>query len=302
MKEFLNYYYYLLPDKIRKVGQTYFFKIHNYYFGFYPYNGNIEELPSLLSLNNYMGYQFDRINKIILNREGYIITQKENNFYILVLLKTISKESISLKDIIDFPRLEISFPLLNRTNWYSLWSQKIDHLEQIRNHLKKEKTLIYNSLPYYIGLAENAISYLKYSNLENHHLAICHKRVKAEESLMEFYNPLFLIIDYKVRDLAEYYKSLFFDTKWDIKEIINSIKRVKMNPVDTIYFYIRMLYPSYYFDKVDEILKGALQEKEILKITEYAEDYEYLLYELYLLFKSKVNIVGVEWITKKFAN
>ena len=301
MRDFLNYYYYLFPDRIHKVGQSYFFNIHNYYFGFYPYNGNIEELPSLLSLNNYMSYQSDRINRILLNKEGNIITSKENHNYILILLKTISNDSISLKNIIDFPRLDISLPLLNRTNWYSLWSQKIDYLERIRDHLKKEKNLIYNSLPYYIGLAENAISYLKYSNLENHHLAICHKRVKENEPLMEFYNPLSLVIDYKVRDLAEYYKSLFFHT-CDIKEIINSIKKVKMNQVDTIYFYIRMLYPSYYFDAVDDILKGNIRENDILKITKYAEDYEYLLYELYLLFKSKVNLIGIEWITKKFAN
>ncbi len=82
-------------------------------------------------------------------------------------------------------------------------------------------------MPYYIGLTENAISYLKYSNLKNNHIGIQHIRVKYNDNLTNFYNPINLIIDYKVRDIAEYFKSLFFDSKIDIKNIINIIKKNK---------------------------------------------------------------------------
>ena len=75
-----------------------------------------------------------------------------------------------------------------------------------------------------------------------------------------------------------------------------------MNNIDLIYFYIRMLYPSYYFDMFDDIINNNVLETNILKITKLQTEYEYLLYEIYLIVKSHVNIVGIEWINKKFAN
>ena len=300
MKDFLNYYYYIIPDKIHKVNNNYYFNFKNNYFSFIQYLGNINELSSLYNLNNYMLYQNKSINKIILNKENNIITKKDNNYYILILLNTYSKNLININNVINFINVDIYFPNLDRTNWYILWSNKIDYLEYIRNNLNKEYNLIYNSLPYYIGLTENAISYLKYSNLKNNHIGIQHTRVSCKNNLMDFYNPINLIIDYKVRDIAEYFKSLFFDSKLDIKEIINKIKLIKMNEIDSIYFYIRMLYPSYYFDIVDNILKGKLKQEELLNITKLSNDYEYLLYEIYSYIKSKYNIIGIEWINKKY--
>ena len=39
-----------------------------------------------------------------------------------------------------------------------------------------------------------------------------------------------------------------------------------MNDNDMFYFYIRMLYPSYYFDMVDEVLKGNIKVEELVKV------------------------------------
>ena len=74
-----------------------------------------------------------------------------------------------------------------------------------------------------------------------------------------------------------------------------------MSDIDYIYFYIRMLFPSYYFDTYDLILNDKLKEEKILEITSLQDDYEYLLYEIYLVIKSHINIIGIEWINKKFA-
>ncbi len=300
MKDLLNYYYFLLPDRIEKCNNNYYFSFKNYFFAFYKYKGNLEDINSILSLNNYMIFNNKKINKIILNKEGSILTKKDNNYYCLILLEINSKEKINLRNIIEFNR-GVSINILNRTNWYFLWIKKIDNIEYMRNHLKNKYKLIYNSLPYYIGLTENAISYLKYLKLDNNHIGICHKRVNASDTLREFYNPLNLVIDYKVRDLAEYYKSLFFSKKMDIKDILDLLKKVKMNNVDYIYFYIRMLYPSYYFDLFDLILNDKISEEKITSITMLQSDYEYLLYEIYLILKSQVNLIGIEWINKKFA-
>ena len=300
MKDFLNYYYYLLPEKIKKINNNYYFNINNNYFGLYLYFGNINNLNSIFILNNYMSYQNNKINKIILNKEGNIYTIKDNKIYILVLLTINSKELININNILNFYNINPPINSLNHTNWYYLWCNKIDYLEKIRSNLKNNDNIIYNSLPYYIGLTENAISYLKYLNLKNNNISICHKRINYKDSISDLYNPLNLIIDFKVRDIAEYYKSLFFNTK-DINYIINSIKKINMNDIDKIYFYIRMLYPSYYFDKLDEVLKGNLKQEELLNIINYSSEYEYLLYRIFLLIKSNNNLLEIEWINKKFA-
>ena len=301
MKEFINYYYYLMPERIHKINNNYYFNINNNYYGLYPYYGNINNLSSLFILNNYMSYQISKINRIIVNKEGNIYTIKDNIIYVLILLKTNSKEIIKFINILEFSNIYPLINNLNNSNWYLLWCNKIDYLEQIRNNLKKNEFIIYNSLPYYIGLTENAISYLKYLNLTNNNLVICHRRINYNDTITDLYNPLNLIIDYKVRDIAEYYKSLFFKTK-DVNLIINSFKKLKMSYIDNIYFYIRMLYPSFYFDKLDEILNNIYKQEELLKIINLNESYEYLLYELFLLIKRQNNIIEIEWINKKFAN
>ena len=87
----------------------------------------------------------------------------------------------------------------------------------------------------------------------------------------------------------------------DILEIVNYFKKIKMSESDYLYFYVRMLFPSYYFDIYDNILSGKMDEKSILKITKLQDDYEYLLYEIYLVIKSKINIIGIDWINSKFS-
>ena len=143
---------------------------------------------------------------------------------------------------------------------------------------------------------------LKFVNLENDNLSICHRRVLYNTTLDSFYNPLNLIIDYRIRDLAEYIKSCFFKNRMDIIEIINYLKRIRLSNSDYIYFYIRMLFPSYYFDLYDDILSGKIKEESILSITKMQDDYEYLLYSIYLVIKEHINIIGIDWINKKFIN
>ena len=302
MKDLLNYYYFLLPDKIHMINNNYYFNYKNHFFGFYLYNGNLEDINSIYNLNNYMIFNNYKINRIIINKESSIITKKDNKNYILIELIEYNKNKINLKNILEFNKKQVFINVLNRTNWYFLWSNKIDNIEYTLNHIKYKYRQLYNSSSYYIGLAENAISYLKYLNLNNNNISVCHKRINVNNDLKEFYNPINLIIDYKVRDLAEYYKSIFFNRNIDIKSIINSIKTIKMSNIDYVYFYIRLLYPSYYFDIFDNILNNKNKEDDIMKITKLQDDYEYFLYEVYKVIREYVNVVGIDWINKKFAN
>ncbi|MBR3661593.1 MAG: hypothetical protein IKN63_06845 [Bacilli bacterium] len=302
MKDLLNYYYFIIPDKIGMKNGNYYFTFKNHEFIFYLYNNSLNNIDALFNLNNYMLFNNFKINRIILNKDRNILTKKDNKDYILVELLINSKDKISLNNIIEFNKLNININVLNRTNWYYLWSNKIDNIEYSLNHLKSKYPYLYNYSSYYIGLTENAISYLKYINLNNNNIGVCHKRINVNDNLREFYNPMNLVIDYKVRDKTEYYKSLFFNKRISINEIINSIKLLKLSDIDLIYFYIRMLYPSFFFDLYDSIINKKNDDKDIEIIVNKQSDYEYLLYEIYLFLKLRINIIGIEWINKKFAN
>lgn len=302
MKDLLNYYYFLNLDKINKQNQTYYFTYQNHYFAFYQFD-NLELIDAILSLNTYMLYHNYKVNKLILNRNNQVLTFYQSHYYCLVLLNYHDKTLVDALKIINFTRQLYSLKnsVLDRTNWYFLWSRKIDNIEYSIKHLMHKYKLLYQSIYYYIGLSENAISYLKIINIKNDNISISHQRVKYNDTLIDFYNPLNLIIDYRVRDLAEYIKSCFFTKKMSVLEIINDLKKIRMTNTDYIYLYIRLLFPTYYFDLYDLIISDKIKEESILNVTRYQEDYEYLLYEIYLLIKSHVNIIGIEWINKKFA-
>lgn len=301
MLDLLNYYYYIITDRVSLKNNNYYFTYQNNHFCFYKYNGSLNEINELFNLNTYMLYNNYQINKIILNNKKEILTLYDNNYYCLVLLKINSLDYVNIKQVIEFNQKNINLNILLRNNWYYLWSNKIDNIEYSINHLMHKYKLLYNSIYYYIGLTENSISYLKLLSVDNRNLSISHKRVNSNTSLVEFYNPLNLVIDYRIRDLAEYLKSCFFNLKMDILEIVNYFKKIKMSESDYLYFYVRMLFPSYYFDIYDNILSGKMDEKSILKITKLQDDYEYLLYEIYLVIKSKINMIGIDWINSKFS-
>ncbi len=301
MKDLLNYYYYIITDRINMLNHNYYFTYMNNYFCLYRYDKEIDTIKEIFNLNTYMLYNNYKINKIILNRENSIITYYQNHSYVLILLENYNKRLINLNDIIIFNRrLTNQRNILNRTNWLELWSRKIDNIEYSIKHLRLKYKLIYNSIYYYIGLTENAISYLKSLRIENQNISISHRRVDIDDTITEFYNPLNLIIDYHVRDLAEYLKSGFFKRKLSVENIISYLKRIKMSNIDYIFFYVRMLFPSYFFDLYDLIISGKVKEEKILMITKYQNEYEYLLYEIYILIKSHISIIGLEWINKKF--
>ena len=302
MKELLNYYYFIITDRIYMKDNNYYFVYQNHLFALYKYTNSIDDLKALFELNNYMIYNGYNCNKIILNKNQDILTRKENSYYVLILLNISSENRISLNNILNFYPQNIDLLLLNKTNWYSLWIEKIDYIEYTLKHFQNKYPLLYSASFYYIGLTENAISYLKYFNLKNNHIGICHRRVDCLETIVNFYNPLNFIIDYKVRDLAEYFKACFFKKKMNITMITNYLKKIKMPNIDYIYFYIRMLYPSYYFDIFDKIINNQVKEESINCIINLQNEYEYLLYEIYLVIKSNNhNFIGIDWINKKFA-
>ena len=107
-------------------------------------------------------------------------------------------------------------------------------------------------------------------------------------------------VDYKTRDIAEYIKYSFFYKEKSITDIINYLKSINLKSIDYLLLYIRLLYPSYYFDLYEEIINNGESENKINKIIELRIIYEKLLYEVYLYIKNKTNVLSISWLNNNY--
>ena len=289
MKNILNYYYGMIVSKIDNNG---YFSYDNHLFCLYKITRSIDEINSLVLLNNYMLNNNIKVNKIVFNNYHKPVTFFDKEYYVLILIEY--EYHGGYFKFIPSP-MDNQFNNLKRNDWATLWELKVDYLE---HHLllNSNYPLLQDSINYYIGLTENAIEYFHMLSIGEIPLFISHRRIR--KNLM--YNPLEFIFDYKVRDISEYLKIVFFQKEksiYDIKKIINNLD---LNYIDYLLLYNRMLYPSFYFDLYDEIIQNNEKEEKILDITNLSNEYEELLYEIYLLINRKKNILGIDWINRKF--
>ena len=290
MKNILNYFYQIMINDNDIDNEGYFFYNDNYW-QIKKYVRNNLEIDKLMILNNYMIINNMKINKIVLNIRNEPISFYNDNYYLLLKIDYRELEETKFNMILS-PNIK-DLNILYRNNWDYLWSSKIDYVEYQIEHLIHKYPLIYDTVNYYIGMAENAIMYFKMLDLKNEKLYINHRRLGREKS---FFDPSELVIDYKVRDLAEYIKYNFFENNYSVDNIVSYLSIINLEKMDYILLFVRLLFPSYYFDIYDLIINGIKEEKEIMKVTKKSKEYEMLLYEVYLLIKEKVNILEINWL------
>ena len=156
----------------------------------------------------------------------------------------------------------------------------------------------------YIGMAENAISYLVNNKL-NEELTyyIAHRRLSINSTLYDLYNPINFIVDYSVRDVCEYAKNVFFDNKEKSYMVYEYIKNAGFNYDEIILLLARFLYPTYYFDMIQDCIDNKKQENDlwecIRKYVSRVDEYEAYLKNIFEYFSRVYNIELVEWIITK---
>ena len=69
-----------------------------------------------------------------------------------------------------------------------------------------------------------------------------------------------------------------------------------MNENEVYYFFVRMFYPSFYFDCYEDIINGKVDEYKIKEVIEITPFYEKLLKELYQYLKMYIQIPEIEWL------
>ena len=134
-------------------------------------------------------------------------------------------------------------------------------------------------------------------NIKPNNLSICHNRIKRNTTLFDLYNPFNFIIDSNVRDIVEYVKDCFmYDDPFPLIE--KYIKRNNLSDNELKLLFIRMLYPSFYFDKYEEIIENNESEEQIDKIIKRTNEYEELLKKTYILIRNICYLPEIDWLIK----
>lgn len=305
MKETLEYYYNLDIDNLEELDGKYHFKIENQDFFFVFYNRGLEELEDIIGVCNEMFLKGINVHEVIRNRDNSFLTKVNEYNYILFKVNNLSEEY----DIFDMVNISNKLVLNNnksslyRNNWGSLWSDKIDFFEYQVRELGVEKNVVKSSFSYYVGLSENAISYvnnavLKYGGVSSGRIVLSHRRVFFPNYRLNYMNPLSFVFDLEVRDVAEYLKSMFFkkDIEYCLDELKSYLSIRKLNIYEYHMFYARLLYPSYYFDVYDSVMNKNVNEEELVKIVKRSNDYEKFLKITYLEISKYVRLDKIDWI------
>ena len=299
MNNYINFYYELYPDDIVKKGNHYYFVLNNEKYYFVTYDRDVNEVDTLYKLNKEMISRNSLVHEIILNKKGEVITLIDEAYYVLLRVYVNESVVITIDDVVFMLNSNdgvFSNSVISRTDWIKLWSLKIDYFEYQIGHLIKKYPYIYNTVDYYIGLGENAITYMKElnDNINLSSLSITHRRIGVNSTMFDLYNPLNLIIDYKVRDVSEYLKDAFFN---NVNVYIILDKLFKMCMFDRItlnLLFCRLLFPSYYFDLYENILENDLNENLVINIIKKSASYEYFLSFLI----RNWSLYKIEWLSK----
>lgn len=301
MKNTLNYYYNLYPTSIHQINESYKCYVENEEYLLTPCYDNLKLINEIYNLSNYLSQINVPCHKIIKNIKGQVLTLINNINYILMKI-VVQNNMITTGDILYFSLIYIEPKYLNelkRNDWNHMWSKKIDYFEYQVSQFGLRYPVIRESINYYLGMAENCISLFSYLNINYYpQLSVGHNRIKIREGYLELYNPLNFIIDNRVRDLSEYIKDKFFFAKYTKEEAEADISKFSFNNIEYSLLFVRLLYPSYYFDCYEEVLRGIKDEKELLKIISKSKSYIIFLKNLYNFIKPISNMPDIEWIMK----
>lgn len=287
IKNAINYYYGLNITNIKQYNDCYYFVVENN-------NYILKEIKNEIYLDEKYKFSYEvkkyiNINEIIISKFKQPYISINNKKYVLEKIKVINRK-IEFNDIINPLIINTVNSKLIKNNWRLMWTNKIDYIETQISENSKKYLLINDSINYYIGLSENAIQLL--DDIKTN-LYISHIRIKKDYTLVDFYDPLNIIIDTRVRDVAEYFKDCFFKNEDIEKDIDEYIYNSNLNVNEKILFLARMMFPTYYFDQYEKVVNN--EENSIENIISKVDEYEDLISKIYL----KLNLnIEIEWLIK----
>ena len=292
MKNVIYTYYNILLDEINKDSNNYFFYFNHDLYIFYLVLNDInvvELIYNFIKENNIESFE------IVLNKDGKLFCDVDNKKYSLLKIKGILKYEIKFDDFKFYPIDKEPY------NWGELWSERLDYYEIQLRELGYNYQTVLNSFGMFSGLAENAILYFNMSKRmfnDNEVVGIVHNRMNYPCYLIDYNNPLNLVIDYNIRDIAEYIKAYLLSDAYDVNNVLLLLERLNVNNLMFNLLYSRLMYPTFYFDVFDKIILEDGKDSDIVYVLNVVDKYLDMLNKVYLKFKDKYSMLNVEWLNK----
>ncbi len=207
----------------------------------------------------------------------------------------------------------ITFPVqkINRIGqWKNLWEKRIDQMEMFwKEKMQHEPEnefdrLFFESFPYYMAIAENAIQYLVDTELddeprESDYGTICHIRFSSHTwgNAGMIKNPFDWVLDHCSRDLAEWTRERYFNHfqtyEPEVQQFYTEYQTVgKLSSFSWRLLYARILFPLHYVDCIEDYYSSGSEQTKHLsldrleKFLQRSSDHEQFL-------KSFLQIAGV---------
>ncbi len=302
MKNNIIYYYNIEVSNLVKNGNYYSFYFNGDRYEFNIYTRDFKEENDILKLNKFMVENNILVHEIIPNKNGNIVSVVDNVPYVLYKVYINKDKKITLDELTFMSQYDVvGVDSLKRNEWDTLWGTRIDYLEYQINQMGKKYPILVDSFSYFVGMAENAISYVKNTIIETKKEeldkdVISHSKVY--DSINSIYDPLNIIIDHKSRDVSEYIKASFFlNNKKIFEELDIYFSKNYYSFYGIRLLFGRVVYPSFYFDLYDNVILGNVKESEVLNITSRTVEYEAYLREIYYYLRKFYNIPMIDWLT-----
>lgn len=253
----ISFLYDIDVDYIRKNNDSYVFYYNN---SFYIFKQTTLDEKYIAYLSNFL-LDKGMFHSLIKNRYYTYLSKFNNEYYVLMKAKFNVNRMLLLNDFFDNAFI-VSYISRDNFMWLKLWKNKIDQVVTYinNNYLDIVSLSIIN---YYLELGEIAIDYFN-SNVKNDVFAItcCHKRIKKDFNLYEYYSIVDIVFDHQFRDVAEYVKcDIYIDREIDLNKY-----KVLRNIKDKELLISRLLFPSYFFDVVDDFI---INQREFKTFFEY---------------------------------
>lgn len=288
MKSTINFYYNLFPDKVMSQNGFFYFWLEDEKYYFVPFNNDerVVEYVYQRLLNEKR-----KVNEIIRNKDGKIVTLFKNMEYVLLRINCVEDLVVNLEDL-----YVVRVSDKKAIDWGKVWESKIDYLEYQVSQRGLGKDNILNSFGYYAGLAENAVEYYNMIDLNGASVGIQHKRLYGKNYEINYCNPINMLIDYDVRDIGEYAKFAFFSGDLSENVFFDFVDEMKLSEVMMNLLYVRMLFPTYYFDCYEKLVNEEENENILLNVINKANDFELFLRKFYLRYGREYNLRKIDWL------
>lgn len=305
MKNFIDYYYNINVFEIKHIHDKYFIYTNNE-----RYMLKVFGDTDFFMVYEYLANQLDKylyFFRIVKNRQNDYLTYIDDKPYILLKLSDINSNTISIYDIKINQFFEYSNKIsrLIRFPWVKLWENKIDYFEEWCYLKQNQYKNMYSLFHYFIGVAENAVLYLKITEAEEKveeidRLVISHNRLSMDSSLYDYYDPTNIVLDHPSRDVSEYIKSTYVHGNFDIKLLEEYLNEHHFSKYGLRLLYARILFPSFFFDYIDEMILNSY-DTDLLYLEARIIEFKKFISQISVFFKEKYDIPVVTWCIKEIS-